>query len=155
MQAILPDQMMCSVILKVANSAFFGIPRGGASIERAVVVLGYEEIRNIVIGKAILGSLPKLPKATRQTLGLFWKHAFTCGLAAKIMGVHLGISPTDRPGSRCHIAYALLLGQHRCTRCRENFQKFFAGRCSTLAKQQSLLAAGNSRALFGDPAATS
>ncbi|MCP4340157.1 MAG: HDOD domain-containing protein [Desulfobulbaceae bacterium] len=52
MQAILPDQMMCSVILKVANSAFFGIPRGGASIERAVVVLGYEEIRNIVIGKA-------------------------------------------------------------------------------------------------------
>ena len=53
MQVILPDQTMCSTILKVANSAFFGIPQGVSTIDRAVVVLGHEEIRNIVIGKAI------------------------------------------------------------------------------------------------------
>lgn len=95
MRVILPDQIMCSVILKVANSAFFGIPREVASIERAIVVLGYEEIRNIVIGKAVLGSLPKLPRETREALGPFWEHAFTCGLAAKIIGEHLKISPGE------------------------------------------------------------
>ena len=94
-QAILPDQTMCSVILKVANSAFFGSPRGVATIERAVVVLGYEEVRNIVIGKAFFGSLPKFSKETRQNLDIFWEHAFTCGLAAKILGEKLRIPPSE------------------------------------------------------------
>jgi HD-like signal output (HDOD) protein len=94
-QAILPDHTMCSVILKVANSAFFGIPRGVATIERAVVVLGYEEIRNIVIGKAFLGSLPKFSKETRKTLEIFWEHVFTCGLAAKILGEKLQFSASE------------------------------------------------------------
>jgi HD-like signal output (HDOD) protein len=95
MQIILPDQTMCSTILKVANSAFFGIPRGVSTIERAVVVLGYEEIRNIVIGKAIFSSFPKLSKENGNTLNLFWEHAFTCGLASKIIGEHLHLPPSE------------------------------------------------------------
>jgi putative nucleotidyltransferase with HDIG domain len=95
MQVILPDQMMCSTILKVANSAFFGIPRGVSTIERAVVVLGYEEIRNIVIGKAIFSSLPRLSKENRNTISLFWEHAFTCGLASKIIAEHLHLPASE------------------------------------------------------------
>lgn len=95
MQAVIPDQTMCSAILKAANSAFFGIPREVSTIERAVVVLGYEEIRNIVIGKAVFSSLPKLSKESRQTVGVFWEHAFTCGLAAKIIAEHLRLSASE------------------------------------------------------------
>ncbi|MFH0784444.1 MAG: HDOD domain-containing protein [Pseudomonadota bacterium] len=95
MQVILPDQSMCATILKVANSAFFGIPREVATIERAVVVLGYEEIKNIVIGKAIFSSFPKTTKDTRYAIGLFWEHTFTCGLAAKIIGEDLLLSPSE------------------------------------------------------------
>ena len=95
MQVILPDQTMCGTILKVANSAFFGIPRGVSTIERAVVVLGYAEIRNIVIGKAIFSSFPKLSRDNKNTLSLFWEHAFTCGLAAKIIGDHLHLPPSE------------------------------------------------------------
>jgi len=89
MQVILPDQTMCSTILKVANSAFFGVPRSVGTIERAVVLLGHTEIKNIVIGKAIFSSFPKLNQENRNTVNLFWEHAFTCGLAAKIIGSHL------------------------------------------------------------------
>ncbi len=95
MQVILPDQAMCATILKVANSAFFGIPKEVGSIERAVVVLGYEEIKNIVIGKAIFASFPKTTKDSRYAIGLFWEHAFTCGLAAKIIGEDLLLSPSE------------------------------------------------------------
>ncbi len=95
MQVILPDQTMCGTILKVANSAFFGIPRGVSTIERAVVVLGYAEIRNIVIGKAIFSSFPKLSRENKNTVSLFWEHAFTCGLAAKIIGDHLHLPPSE------------------------------------------------------------
>ena len=76
---------MCATILKIANSALFGQPRQISSIERAVVVLGQDEIRNIVIGKAIFSSFPRLQRNYRQTVDLFWEHAFTCGIAAKIV----------------------------------------------------------------------
>lgn len=94
-RVILPDQSMCAAILKVANSAFFGVPREVGTIERAVVVLGYEEIRNIVIGKAVFTSFPKLKRESRTSARLFWKHAFTCGLAAKIISEHFRLSPSE------------------------------------------------------------
>jgi HD-like signal output (HDOD) protein len=95
MEVILPDQSICSTILKVANSAFFGIPREVSSIERAVVVLGFEEIRNIVIGKAIFSAFPKMSKEQRLTVGLFWEHALTCGIAAKIIGSTFRMSASE------------------------------------------------------------
>lgn len=95
MKAILPDQTMCAAILKVANSAFFGVPRGVSTIQRAVVVLGYEEIRNIVLGKAIFSAFPKLGKKNRENVGLFWEHAFTSGLAAKIIAEHYKLSSSE------------------------------------------------------------
>jgi HD-like signal output (HDOD) protein len=60
-----------------------------------VVVLGFEEIRNIVIGKAIFSSFPKLSKENRNTISLFWEHAFTCGMAAKIIGEDLRLPPSE------------------------------------------------------------
>jgi len=95
MEVILPDQSMCSAILKVANSAFFGVPRGVSTVERAVVVLGFEEIKNIIIGKAIFASFPQINKENRHTISLFWEHAFTCGLAAKIIAEGLHLSPSE------------------------------------------------------------
>ncbi len=95
MRAILPDQSMCSAILKIANSAFFGIPREVSSIERAVMVLGFEEVRNIVISKALFAAFPKLNKKFKDSVNLFWQHTFTCGLVAKMIGEKLGYSPSE------------------------------------------------------------
>jgi putative nucleotidyltransferase with HDIG domain len=95
MRVVLPDQSMCATILKVANSAFFGMPRGVATIERAVVVLGFQEVKNIVIGKAIFASFPKMTRETRHNVGLFWEHTFTCGLAAKIIAEQLRLSASE------------------------------------------------------------
>lgn len=94
MCAILPDQSMCTTILKIANSAFFGIPRKVATIEQAVVVLGFDEIRNIVLGKAVFTSFQNF-NINKDAIDLFWEHSFTCGLAAKIIGEHLHLSPSE------------------------------------------------------------
>ncbi len=95
MRAVLPDQSMCSALLKFANSAFFGIPREVSTIERAVMVLGFEEVRNIVIGKTLFAAFPKLNKNFKDSVNLFWQHTFTCGLVAKIIGEELGYSPSE------------------------------------------------------------
>ena len=95
MKAILPDQSMCAAILKIANSAFFGLPGEVSTIEKAVIVLGFAEIRNIVIGKAVFSSFQSLTKTNKTNIRLFWEHSFTCGLAAKILAEHLGYSPSE------------------------------------------------------------
>jgi putative nucleotidyltransferase with HDIG domain len=89
MVAVLPDQSMCATILKIANSAFFGIPNSVSTIEKAVVVLGFDEIRDVVISKAVFASFQKIDKNNRNTIKLFWEHSFVCGLAAKIIANHL------------------------------------------------------------------
>ena len=62
--AILPDQAMCAAILKIANSAFFGIPREVATMDKAVNVLGFNEVHNIVLGKAVFNNFIALAKGS-------------------------------------------------------------------------------------------
>ena len=95
MNAILSDQSMCAAILKIANSAFFGLPGEVKTVEKAVVVLGFDEIRNIVIGKAVFSSFQTLTKYNKTKIRLFWEHSFTCGLAAKLLAEDLGYSPSE------------------------------------------------------------
>jgi HD-like signal output (HDOD) protein len=88
MQAILPDQSMCVAILKLANSAFFGRPRKVASIEEAIVVLGFQEIRNIILTQALFNSFQRLKTTGKEDISALWQHSLTCALAAKIIAVH-------------------------------------------------------------------
>ena len=95
MRAILPDQSMCATILKIANSAFFGLPRQVSTLEKAVMVLGFNEVKNIVLGKAIFNSFKELGKNNRETIENFWHHSFNCGLAAKILAERIKLSPSE------------------------------------------------------------
>ena len=96
MQAILPDQSMCISILKLANSAFFGRPRKVSSIEEAIVGLGFQEIRNIILTQAIFNSFQKLKNTRKQDIDALWQHSLTCGFAARIIAAHTpGYSPSQ------------------------------------------------------------
>lgn len=95
MEAILPDQAMCLTILKIANSAFFGLPRKVSNIDKAVMVLGFNEIRNIILGKAVFNSFREIYRSNREIIDLFWEHSFITGLAAKIIAEDLRLSASE------------------------------------------------------------
>lgn len=92
---ILPDQAMCATILKLANSAFFGMPREVATMDKAVAVLGFNEVLNIVLGKAVFNSFRKINMSNKDAIDAFWTHSFTCGLAAKILATDFKCSPSE------------------------------------------------------------
>ncbi|WP_163337699.1 HDOD domain-containing protein [Desulfopila sp. IMCC35008] len=92
MEAIQPDPSMCTAILKVANSALFGQPKKVSSLEQAITLLGFNEIESIVLGKAVVTSFQQILVGHKEELKEFWQHSFTCGLAAKIIAVHLNLS---------------------------------------------------------------
>lgn len=53
-QKIGQDQALAAKVLRVANSAFYGLPRQVGSIQEAVVVLGFNTVRSLVLSAGII-----------------------------------------------------------------------------------------------------
>jgi len=93
MEAILPDQSLCFTILKIANSALFGRPKKVDSIQMAVMVLGFNEVQNIAVTKALINSFSKINAQHKIFVDKFWEHSFVCGIAARTIAQDLQIAP--------------------------------------------------------------
>ncbi|HOQ91195.1 MAG TPA: HDOD domain-containing protein, partial [Candidatus Hydrogenedentes bacterium] len=52
-EALEQDPALCAKVLRVSNSAYFGMKRQVSTIKLAVVVLGLREIRDIAMGIAL------------------------------------------------------------------------------------------------------
>lgn len=90
-KAILPDQIMCAAILKMANSVLYGHSKTISSLRTAIVVLGFKEVQSIVMGKAAISTFRQAFKKNQVELAKFWEHSFVAGLAAKIIAENLGL----------------------------------------------------------------
>lgn len=88
------DPALCSRILKVVNSAFYGLPGQIGSINRAIVLLGLNAVKNIAIATSLAklfrgGSL--CPQFSARDL---WVHCTAVAAGAKLIAdtSHLSLS---------------------------------------------------------------
>jgi HD-like signal output (HDOD) protein len=77
------DPALTSKVLRLANSAFYGVPRSVSSIQSAVVVLGFNTLKSIVLSASVTKLFSQ--KDSQQVFDRvrFWKHSIVCGFAAK------------------------------------------------------------------------
>lgn len=94
-EVIRSDQSLASNILRMANSVFYGLPRQVASLQHALSLLGYVEIRNLVITQVIFSSFKHVDKNGPMDLRPLWAHAFTCATAAKLITRHTSLRDHD------------------------------------------------------------
>ncbi|MBP8053664.1 MAG: HDOD domain-containing protein [Burkholderiaceae bacterium] len=59
-QVIEKDPLMTVKVLRVVNSAHYGLPKQVTSIGHSVVYLGFNTIKNLALGIASIGMLPKI-----------------------------------------------------------------------------------------------
>ena len=89
------DPALCSRILKVVNSAFYGLPRQIGSINRAIVLLGLNAVKNI----AIAASLTKLFRGgelcARFSAKDLWIHSIATAACAKLICDELRLGVSD------------------------------------------------------------
>ena len=90
-QLISTDQALTAKILKLANSAFYGFPREIATVDLAIVVLGFETVKNLGLTVSVLERFSgdgdgETADFDRQK---FWEHSIGCGVAAKILASKL------------------------------------------------------------------
>jgi putative nucleotidyltransferase with HDIG domain len=81
------DQALTAKILRLANSAFFGQSRRVATIQRAVVLLGFTTVRNLALGVKVWDVLGA--GIARSRVDELWSHAVAVGLATRSLAGRL------------------------------------------------------------------
>ena len=89
------DPSMTMNVLKIANSAFYGLPQKVTTIDQAVRMLGTNEITSLCISCSASKSL-RAPKDV-HTLDMkqFWRHSVATGVFGKILCNKLNVGRWD------------------------------------------------------------
>lgn len=83
------DAVLTALILRAANSAFYGIRSGVATIAHAVTLLGYTEISRLVLTYELRQRVFTLNAQQRDFLNRLWLHSLCTGTTARIIAKYL------------------------------------------------------------------
>lgn len=89
------DPQMASRILSVSNSAFFGIETQNASIRNAIVRIGFDNVRHIALGIALLSVFRNGSRSHPLSPEKILKHSLGVGLIARVLAHHFSYSDQD------------------------------------------------------------
>jgi putative nucleotidyltransferase with HDIG domain len=89
------DQASTSKILKIVNSPLYGYPGQIDTVSRAIVVLGYNEISNLVLTSQIMDLFSKRESLLDFRPVDFWGHSIAVGIATRHIGKALGLAKQD------------------------------------------------------------
>jgi HD-like signal output (HDOD) protein len=77
------DPALTTRVLRLANSAFYGMPRSVSSVQSAVVILGFNTIKSLVLGASVMQMFPHNDQKNVLDRVRFWKHSIICAVVAK------------------------------------------------------------------------
>lgn len=84
------DLSLCAKVLRLANSAFYGIPRSITNINNAIVILGLKVINTMVLSLTVFDMFPEDKRSAKLfDRKAFWIHSLCCGLIAKHLASRL------------------------------------------------------------------
>ncbi len=78
------DQSLTVKVLKLANSAYYAIPGGVSSLQRAIAYIGYDTINQLALSASIIKALSG-HKSVSLDLPRFWKHSLGVAMAAEVI----------------------------------------------------------------------
>ncbi len=82
-------------ILRIVNSAFYGFPRRIRSIARAVTILGFSAVREIVLHLLIYDELVRRGGRSGFDRSVFWQHSLLVAILSRDMAKRLGYPEPD------------------------------------------------------------
>jgi len=77
------DPAMSSRILHLVNSAFYGVRQESSSIAHAVMILGFNAVKNAVVSVAILDTFTFKDRYENFDITEFWRHAVSVAVLSK------------------------------------------------------------------------
>ncbi|HAA02938.1 MAG TPA: histidine kinase [Syntrophobacteraceae bacterium] len=92
------DQAMANKVLRLANSAYYGLARKVDSIHRAISIIGFNEIVGVAVGMGVYRALHTTRRDGLLNMSDLWLHSIGCSFAAKdiLMGLPATIQSNGR-----------------------------------------------------------
>ncbi len=84
-QMISGDQVLTAQVLKLANSAYYGFPRQIRTIPLAIVILGFETLKNMLLSVSIIDRFSHFKEGLRFDFSLFWQHTLGTAVASRLL----------------------------------------------------------------------
>ncbi len=88
------DQALASRLLRVSNSAFYGMTRRVAVVDEAVALVGLNALMGLVAKASVMEVMGKY-KDRLFDRRLFWMHAIGCGVGAKVLAAKAALPDPD------------------------------------------------------------
>ncbi len=82
---IAEDPALTAKVLKLTNSSFYGIPRTITNVKQAIVILGLDAIKSLVISASVFDAFSKNKVLDTEYLENFWRHSLLVAFMAKII----------------------------------------------------------------------
>ncbi|MBL0699621.1 MAG: HDOD domain-containing protein [Desulfosarcina sp.] len=86
---VVDDQVLTARLLRLVNSSFYGFPRKISTVTGAIVVLGFDAIRNLLLTTSILELFSNKNRKISFNREKLWDHSIGCAVGAKIIGSYL------------------------------------------------------------------
>ena len=84
------DQGLVVRVLRLANSAYYGIPRTITSVTEAVALLGFKTLRSIVLAASIYPYMAESQKGYALDKGELWRHSLGVAYLSRYIGEKVG-----------------------------------------------------------------
>ncbi|MEO6096109.1 MAG: HDOD domain-containing protein, partial [Fibrobacteria bacterium] len=81
---IMRDQVLTAKILKMANSSFYAFPRQISTVKLALVVLGFENVKEMALSLSVLNSF-KGENNKHFDTSMFWQHSVSVGACTRML----------------------------------------------------------------------
>ncbi len=106
------DPGLTANILKLTNSAYFGIPTRVSSVKQAIVLLGWKRLLQVVMTICMSPLMKKTIPGYDLRSGQLWRHSIAVSVAAEILVKALKIPDTDEvfTAALLHDVGKLILG---------------------------------------------
>jgi putative nucleotidyltransferase with HDIG domain len=86
---ITDDQVLTARLLKLVNSSFYGFPQRISEVTGAIVLLGFDAIRNLLLTTSIIDLFSNRGKKDRFRREDLWDHSLACAVGSKVIGNYL------------------------------------------------------------------
>jgi putative nucleotidyltransferase with HDIG domain len=85
------DQILTSKVLRLVNSAYYGFPKQIKSIQHAVVILGFNKVKTVIVTASVFGAFGARQAAELDVLR-FWQHSLGVAISSKVVAEMMGLA---------------------------------------------------------------
>ncbi len=85
------DPVLMGKVMKLINSAYYGLNQEITSLVRAIIMLGINTVKNLALSTAVMGTIGKSADSKALNMEGFWRHSLCVGVTSKLIGKHRNV----------------------------------------------------------------